>query len=84
MGNASYTYAIDSVISSDGTLIGYRQLGSGPGIILLHGGANASQNYMKLGAALSAAFTVFLPDRRGRGLSGPFNETTACKEKLRT
>jgi pimeloyl-ACP methyl ester carboxylesterase len=29
---------------------------------------------MKLGAALSDAFTIYIPDRRGRGLSGPFDE----------
>jgi pimeloyl-ACP methyl ester carboxylesterase len=30
----------------------------------------AAQHLMQLGAALSADFTVYLPDRRGRGLSG--------------
>ena len=71
-GNQSYTTG--SVTSKDGTKIGYRQMGSGPGIILVHGGVNASQHFMKLGAALSDAFTVYIPDRRGRGLSGPFGE----------
>ena len=33
--NAPYT--IGSVISADGTTIGYRQIGSGPGLVLLHG-----------------------------------------------
>lgn len=73
-GNVHATYATNSVTSTDGTVIGYRQLGSGPVVILLHGGANASQNFSKLGAALSAAFTVYIPDRRGRGLSGPFGD----------
>ena len=36
-------------------------------VILLHGGVNASQHMMKLGHALADAFTVYLPDRRGRG-----------------
>src|SRR5262245_244224 len=39
--------------------------------ILLHGGMKSSQDFMKLGEALAATFTVYLPDRRGRGLSGP-------------
>jgi pimeloyl-ACP methyl ester carboxylesterase len=39
-----------SVVSKDGTVIGYRQMGDGPGVILFHGGANASQSYSKLGA----------------------------------
>ena len=64
-------YETASVVSADGTTIGYRQLGRGPGLLILHGGALASQHYMKLAAALAGEFTVYLPDRRGRGLSGP-------------
>jgi pimeloyl-ACP methyl ester carboxylesterase len=61
-----------TVISADGTTIGYRQVGRGPGLVLVHGGMMASQNFTKLGAALSDTFTVIIPDRRGRGRSGPF------------
>lgn len=32
----------------------------------------SSQNFTLLGTALSNTFTVYIPDRRGRGLSGPF------------
>jgi pimeloyl-ACP methyl ester carboxylesterase len=67
----SAIYTKDSVTSSDGTTIGYRQLGQGPGLILVHGGMKSSQDFMKLASALSDTFTVYLPDRRGRGLSGP-------------
>jgi len=65
-------YTKGFVTSKDGTINGYRQLGSGPGIILLHGGAKGSQSLMQLGTALSDEFTVYIPDRRGRGLSGSF------------
>ncbi len=61
-----------TVTSKDGTSIGYRQLGGGPGLVILHGGALASQHYMKLAAALADRFTVYAPDRRGRGMSGPY------------
>lgn len=47
-------------------------MGSGPGLILLHGGISSSQYFMKMANALSNDFTVYIPDRRGRGLSGPF------------
>ena len=47
---------------------------SGPGLVLVHGSGQSSQNFMKLAGALSDAFTVLVPDRRGRGLSGPFGE----------
>lgn len=34
----------------------------------------ASQNLTKLAEAVAGTFSVFVPDRRGRGLSGPFGE----------
>jgi pimeloyl-ACP methyl ester carboxylesterase len=64
-------YRTGSVVSADGTTIGYRQVGSGPGVILLHGSMLAAQDFMKLATALADDFTITVPDRRGRGLSGP-------------
>jgi pimeloyl-ACP methyl ester carboxylesterase len=61
-----------SVISKDGTTIGYRQLGRGPGVVVLHGAMESAQSHRQLAEALAATFTVYLPDRRGRGLSGPY------------
>lgn len=72
MGATRVSYTTGSVTSTDGTTIGYRRFGTGPGAVLMHGGMMASQNFMRLGAALSDEFTVHLPDRRGRGLSGPY------------
>lgn len=60
-----------SVISKDGTTIGYRQLGCGPGIVLVQGTMGTAQNFMQLAEALADTFTVYLPDRRSRGISGP-------------
>jgi pimeloyl-ACP methyl ester carboxylesterase len=67
-------YQNGSVTSADGTIVAYRQWGQGPGVILLHGALQASQNFTKLAEALSDAFTVYVPDRRGRGRSGPPGE----------
>lgn len=67
---SSKTYTTDFVISKDGTKIGYRQLGAGSGLILVYGGMMASQNFMNLAELLADEFTVYIPDRRGRGLSG--------------
>jgi pimeloyl-ACP methyl ester carboxylesterase len=72
MGNGTGVVTTGSVVSADGSRIGYRRLGGGPAVILLHGGVNASQHMMKLGRALADAFTVYLPDRRGRGMSVGF------------
>jgi pimeloyl-ACP methyl ester carboxylesterase len=60
-----------NVISADGTGIGYRQMGKGPGLLLVHGGLMTAQNFMELGKFLSTDYTVYIPDRRGRGASGP-------------
>jgi len=57
------------VLSQDGTKIGYRQLGSGPGIVLVQGAMGSAHNFMQLATLLSDTFTVFAPDRRGRGMS---------------
>ena len=61
-----------AAISKDGTTIGYRQLGRGPGVVILHGAMESSQSHMQLAEALADTYTVYLPDRRGRGLSGPY------------
>lgn len=61
-----------SFVAKDGTVIGYRHMGSGPGLVLVHGGLQSAASFAKLGAALADRFTVSIPDRRGRGLSGAF------------
>jgi pimeloyl-ACP methyl ester carboxylesterase len=60
--------------SRDGTTIGYRTLGRGPGLVVVHGTMSSGQSHVELAAALADAFTVHLLDRRGRGLSGPPGE----------
>ena len=66
------TDTLRAVTPADGTTIGYRQLGEGPGVILLHGAMSSSYNHVQLAKALADTFTVYLPDRRGRGVSGPY------------
>jgi pimeloyl-ACP methyl ester carboxylesterase len=39
--------------------------------VLLHGSNESARSHIQLALALPDAFTVYLPDRRGRGLSGP-------------
>lgn len=62
-------YTTGFVTSKDGTTIGYRQLGRGPGVVMLHGSMETARSHMQLAGALADAFTVYLPDRRGRGVS---------------
>ena len=61
-----------TVTSQDGTTIGYRQLGRGPGLVMLHGSMESSSSHLQLAQELADVATVYLPDRRGRGLSGPY------------
>jgi len=61
-----------SVVSVDGTQIGYLQVGHGPAVVLLHGSMQTSRSHLQLAAALADEHTVVLPDRRGRGMSGPY------------
>ena len=68
------SYSVGSVTSADGTRIGYRQFGHGPGVVLVHGGMQAAQSFTTLASALADGFTVYVPDRRGRGRSGPFGD----------
>ena len=60
-----------SVSSADGTTIGYLRVGQGPALVILHGSNESARSHTQLALALADAFTVYLPDRRGRGRSGP-------------
>jgi pimeloyl-ACP methyl ester carboxylesterase len=69
-----------SVTSKDGTTIGYRQLGHGPGVVLLHGAMSSAHNHIQLAEALADTFTVYVPDRRG--LSGPYSEDYSIQKDV--
>ncbi|QHW30505.1 alpha/beta hydrolase [Paenibacillus rhizovicinus] len=75
------TYTTDYVTSKDGTKIGYRRQGRGPGLVILHGGMQAAQNFTGLAAELANEFTLYIPDRRGRGLSGPCGENYGLQKE---
>src|SRR4051794_14136174 len=62
---------VQTVVSADGTEIGYELRGSGPGLVLVQGTMGTAYNFRDLAEALAGTFTVVLPDRRGRGYSGP-------------
>jgi pimeloyl-ACP methyl ester carboxylesterase len=68
------SYVTGFVTSKDGTSIGYRQLGHGPGVIVLHGAMESGLSHLQLAEGLASGFTLYLPDRRGRGLSGPYGK----------
>ncbi|MEA2544849.1 MAG: hypothetical protein QOI09_122 [Chloroflexota bacterium] len=73
---------LGSVTSRDGTTIGYRQFGRGPAVVLLHGSMSSGAHHVELAGLLSDTFTVFVPDRRGRGLSGPYRSGDELRQEL--
>src|SRR4029077_20983503 len=79
---ASDKYVVGSAVSADRTEIGYRQGGNGPGVIVLHGAMESAQSHEQLADALAGTFTVYLPDRRGRGLSGPYGKDYAIQRDV--
>lgn len=63
-------FVIKSVQSRDGTTIGYRQYGKGPGIIVLPGALAVAKDFDRLAIELGRYFTVYTVNRRGRHGSG--------------
>lgn len=61
-----------AVTSRDGTRIGYLKIGQGPAVVLLHGSFESARSHLALAQGLASAYTCYLPDRRGRGSSGPY------------
>ncbi|XAZ30072.1 alpha/beta hydrolase [Paenarthrobacter ureafaciens] len=60
------------VVSEDGIRVGFRKLGAGPALVMIHGSLAEGEEYLPLASALSEDFTVWVADSRGRGLSGDF------------
>jgi Bacteriocin-protection, YdeI or OmpD-Associated len=80
--SAAATFQTGFVTSKDGARISYRQMGSGPALILVPGGMQAAQNFMKLGTSLSDTFTVSILNRRGRSLSGPYDKDHSIQREV--
>ncbi|KAH0832471.1 hypothetical protein AYO21_05154 [Fonsecaea monophora] len=68
--------------SRDGTKIAFYQIGQGPGIIILHGAMQHGLSHMDLAKGLSDRFTCYLPDRRGRGQSGPTGKNYSVQKEV--
>jgi pimeloyl-ACP methyl ester carboxylesterase len=75
-------YTTDVVTARDGGAISYRQLGHGPGIVLLHGAMESSYSHMQLAAALADAYAVYLPDRRSHGQTSPSTKNYSIQTEV--
>lgn len=60
---------MDKVTSRDGTRIACWSAGSGPPVLLVHGGMADHTRWSEVSPLLEERFTVFTMDRRGRGES---------------
>jgi len=59
-----------AVTSSDGTRIAYRQSGTGPALVMVHGAMADHSTLSRVVPLLTPHVTVYAVDRRGRGSSG--------------
>jgi len=75
-------FTTDFVTSKDGARIGYRQLGQGPGVVMLHGAMESAQSHMKLAEGLADIFTIYLPERRGHNLGIPFIKDYSIRKEV--
>src|SRR5215470_16121283 len=71
---------METVSSTDGTVIAYEIRGDGPPVVLVGGGFNDRNSPADLAEALSTRFTVATYDRRGRGDSGDTAPYTVDRE----
>jgi pimeloyl-ACP methyl ester carboxylesterase len=69
-----------TVISSDGTHIGYWRTGEGPPLVLIHGTSADHARWDPVLPALQKHFTVYAVDRRGQGGSGDAAEYSLERE----
>lgn len=71
---------MQTVTSADGTSIAYKRRGSGPPLVLLHGGGT-HQFWNRFAPRFADDYTVVTPDRRGRGTSGD-NDVYAIQREI--
>ncbi|MBA9004734.1 alpha/beta fold hydrolase [Thermomonospora cellulosilytica] len=62
---------MERITARDGARIALHSTGTGPGIVVVHGGGVTIDVYRRLAAALAGRFTVHLYNRRGRADAPP-------------
>ncbi|MEU8081601.1 alpha/beta fold hydrolase [Catellatospora citrea] len=73
---------VDRITSADGAPIAVHTTGTGPAVVVLHGGIVAQQRYHGLAEALEHRFTVHLYHRRGLPDSAPLDGTETVATDL--
>ncbi|WP_051027062.1 alpha/beta fold hydrolase [Nocardia higoensis] len=62
--------ANDTVVSADGVRVGFHLAGAGTPIVIVHGSISTGEAWLPVAGQLAADHSVYVLDRRGRGLSG--------------
>ena len=71
-----------TVLSRDGTRIGYLSVGGGPSVLVVPGVLSMAADYAAFARALSEHFTVHTIERRGRGESGPQGDDYSIVKRM--
>jgi pimeloyl-ACP methyl ester carboxylesterase len=61
---------METITSTDGTMIAYQRSGKGPSLVLVHGTTADHTRWLPVLPTFEQYFTVYAVDRRGRGGSG--------------
>jgi pimeloyl-ACP methyl ester carboxylesterase len=72
---------LNSVVSRDGTVIGFESLGEGPPLVFVHGATADRTRWAPIRERFTGRFTVHTVDRRGRGLSTDEAETYSLRSE---
>jgi pimeloyl-ACP methyl ester carboxylesterase len=73
---------MERITARDGANIVLHSRGTGPGIVVVHGGGVTIDIYRRLAAALADRFTVHLFNRRGRGDAPPRSQPYAFEQDV--
>jgi pimeloyl-ACP methyl ester carboxylesterase len=71
---------MEQIISKDGTPIAFRRSGTGPPLLLVHGGTADHRRWATITPRFEPHFTVYAMDRRGRGMSGDARDYDLLRE----
>jgi pimeloyl-ACP methyl ester carboxylesterase len=73
---------MERIVPPDGAHIVLHSTGSGPGIVVVHGGGVTIDVYRRLAAALADRFTVHLFNRRGRADAAPRSQPYTFEQDI--
>jgi len=76
----TFETSVSKVVSRDGTPIAVECAGSGPGLLIVHGGSGDRTRWKPLLPLFAKQFSVCAMDRRGHGESAPGSHYTLQKE----